>query len=1048
MKHGVLKRLTPGIIDLRELRHPHLPDRGLPFAVRLAWLMPVLLLFFFLAPAAARAHEVAGADSKHVLLIYSLNRASAWDEGYRNGILAGVADQLDSIHFLEESIDALNRSDPDYLAATERYLSEKYSSMNVDLVVAMGAMGVAFAQRYPDFLSHADRIYMSTVRPDGAPAGTDTPENALHLIADFSSDLSFAAAHQLPGINHVTVIGSTKPRLQNVFLKEIRQAAAATPDVSSEFLIDEDSTTVLSHVANLGPGSAVLYTVVPWDQTNTKTSKHRWIGDILEVSKVPVLVPWEFYLGSGIIGGYANSSSVGGQELGKAIVDVLQHGLPDNRIVHVSGARYVYDWNALRRFGISHAALPEGSEILYEPPSVWEQYSGYILLTAALVATLILLLAGSTMTAVAIGRSRDKLKTSEESLARAQHVARLGSWELDVKTRAADFSDELVKIFALEPGNDPQSLDRLIERAIPPDRPKLRDLVEQAIAEHAPKILDHKIHLPNGTERSIRQRIEMVDGHIFGTAQDITDLRQVQEALVASEERFRTMAENMPGAVYEFRLFPDESRRFDYISLGVEELTGLDRDAIARDPEIWTNLVHADDIGGFRDSLERSRRDLSLWSWQGRNVLKDGREKWVRGIAVPRMLEDGSIVWNGFTFDITESRRLQEQLRQSQKMEAVGQLTGGIAHDYNNLMAVMLGNAERLLEEVDTSDQRAMLEAIVDAVRRGGNLTARLLAFSRNQTVATERVNVSELCLNLSEMLKRPLGETIHIEMDVEDGLYADIDPTHLETSILNLALNARDAMDQGGTLRIEVRRATFGEGDLGDLCEAFDVEPGPYVLLRATDTGHGVPGDLKDRVFEPFFTTKEVGRGSGLGLTMVHSFAVRSKGFVRLERNEPAGTTIILGLPRAEAPEMEQDPAASAPVADTQSKDALGTVLVVEDEPGLLKLFVQLLEQEGYHTLPASDAETALDLATDGAKFDLLLSDIVLPGQLNGFELCQKFRSSRPDLPAVFVSGYSTPEHGEVPENAVLLRKPFSRNTLIGAIETLHPERTARGAA
>ena len=1036
---------------MREFRPLQLSTTGLPFPARLVLLVPILLLLL-LSPPRSSAHElVDGEDTWHVLLIYSLNRASAWDEGYRRGILDGIANHLDDIHFLEESIDALNRSDPAYLAATERYLSEKYRDMGVDVVVALGAMGVEFAQRYPDFLPDADRIFVNTVTPDGRSGVSNASGDALHLIADFSPERSFAAAYQLPGINHVTVIGSTEPGLQGGFLEEYRQAAenAENADgITSEIMINERWPVVLDHVASLGPGATVLFTVVPWDNKNQDPSEHHWLKDVLEVSKVPVLVPWEFYLGSGALGGFANSSEVAGQALGKAIVDALANGLPDTRLEHVVGARYIYDWRALKRHGISLAALPEEAEILFQPPSVWEQYSGYILLTAALVATLILLLAGSTMTAVAIGRSRDKLKTSEESLARAQHVARLGSWELDVKTRAAHFSDELVKIFALEPGNDPQSLDRLIERAIPPDRPKLRDLVEQAIAEHAPKILDHKIHLPNGTERSIRQRIEMVDGHIFGTAQDITDLRQVQEALVASEERFRTMAENMPGAVYEFRLFPDESRRFEYISLGVEELTGLDRDAIARDPEIWTNLIHADDIGGFKDSLERSRRDLSLWSWQGRNVLRDGREKWVRGIAVPRMLEDDSIVWSGFTFDITEARRLQEQLRQSQKMEAVGQLTGGIAHDYNNLMAVMLGNAEQLLNEVDTPDHRAMLEAIVDAVRRGGDLTARLLAFSRNQTVATERVNVSELCMNLSEMLERPLGETIRIEMDVEDGLFADIDPTHLETSILNLALNARDAMDQGGTLRIELRGASIGEDDLTGLCDGFEVNPGPFVVLRAVDTGHGIPAELEDRVFEPFFTTKEIGRGSGLGLAMVHSFAVRSKGFVRLERNDPNGTTIVLALPRAEAPETAQASKSPAPEAETPDTEEAHTVLVVEDEPGLLKLFVQLLEQEGFRTLPASDAEAALRLAMDAAEFDLLLSDIVLPGRLNGFELCQSLRTTRPNLPAVFVSGYSTPEHGEVPEDAVLLRKPFSRATLVNAIETLQPEMSSQGAA
>ena len=430
------------------------------------------------------------------------------------------------------------------------------------------------------------------------------------------------------------------------------------------------------------------------------------------------------------------------------------------------------------------------------------------------------------------------------------------------------------------------------------------------------------IRLADGRRRVIQQRIEVTDGVLQGTAQDITDLRHAQEALIDSEDRFRRLAENMPGAVYEYRVSPDGSQRFDYISGQVEELSGISAEDLADDPSPWIDMIHPDDKPSFFENFERSRANLSLWTWEGRNVFDDGQIKWVRGIAVPRRLEDGSTVWSGITFDVTEARLLQEQLRQSQKMEAVGQLTGGVAHDYNNLMAVMLGNAERLLDEIEKPDQREMVEAIIEAVRRGGDLTTSLLAFSRNQTVSPRQVNVSDLCRNLWEMLNRSLGENVRLEIEVEEDLFADIDPTHLETSILNLALNARDAMDQSGVLRIRVSEAKLTESDLKRVSKTWGVGIGSYVIIEVSDNGAGIPSEMQDRVFEPFFTTKDGSRGSGLGLSMVHGFVAQSRGFIQLESEPGTGTTFTLAVPSVAAAVIpEADRPAVAPVNPSRGR-------------------------------------------------------------------------------------------------------------------------------
>jgi PAS domain S-box-containing protein len=376
--------------------------------------------------------------------------------------------------------------------------------------------------------------------------------------------------------------------------------------------------------------------------------------------------------------------------------------------------------------------------------------------------------------------------------------------------------------------------------------------------------------------------------------------------------------------------------------------------------------------------------------------------------------------------DLTEQKATEEQLRQAQKMEAVGQLTGGLAHDFNNLLAIILGNLDLLAERLDAALNEKFLRPAIAAAERGSQLTQRLLAFGRRQSLQPAVVNVNDLVRGMTEMVRRTMGETIAIRAKLAEDVWPTrVDPGQLENALINLALNARDAMPAGGGLTIETGNVFLDE----DYAQAHpEAEPGPYVRLAVADTGSGMSAEVAARAFEPFFTTKEVGRGSGLGLSMVYGFIKQSGGHVRLHSELGHGTAVILYLPKSEArEEPDRRDAFDLP------RSAGERILVVEDDPDLLEATVGMLEDLGYRTLTARDGAEALEQAEAHPDFNLLFTDLVLPGALNGADVARALRGRRPRLPVVYMSGYAeTVLAGQENDDGIpLLRKPFRQAEL-----------------
>ena len=390
----------------------------------------------------------------------------------------------------------------------------------------------------------------------------------------------------------------------------------------------------------------------------------------------------------------------------------------------------------------------------------------------------------------------------------------------------------------------------------------------------------------------------------------------------------------------------------------------------------------------------------------------------------------------GSVRDITDRVRAEERLRDAQRMEAIGQLTGGVAHDFNNLLQVIRGNLELLQTSVQ-GDERAgaRLRNALYGAERAAQLTRQLLAFARRQPLAPKVVNLSRLISDMADLLRRTLGETIEVETVVAGGLWNTIaDPAQVESALLNLALNARDAMPRGGRLTVEITNASLDEAYAST---AREVTPGQYVMLAVTDTGEGMSDEVRARVFEPFFTTKVDGKGTGLGLSMVYGFVKQSHGHIQIYSELGHGTTVKIYLPRSRQPEDAPQPAAAPSGTSDQSR----TILVVEDEEAVREAALAMMDELGYLRLEAADAEQALALVEGGAQVDLVFTDVVMPGPLRTREFAQRLKTLRPGLPVLFTSGYTDNaiiHQGRLDEGVHLISKPYAKADLARRIAQL----------
>jgi len=598
----------------------------------------------------------------------------------------------------------------------------------------------------------------------------------------------------------------------------------------------------------------------------------------------------------------------------------------------------------------------------------------------------------------------------------------------------------------------------------PDDQAEVLSVIGRAIAAKRVFEYEHRVVRADGSVGwTMSRAVPLLDeaGEItewFGSATDVTERKWAEEALRESEQRYRALVEGMPQLVWR----ADPSGTWTWAGPQWAAFTGqASAESLG---EGWLEAVHPEDRGTARAAWDAARRSgLLEGDWRLRRA-EDGAWRWFQTRALTVRDPDGQVVeWLGTSTDINDQMEArdvleragarleemvaertaelmaaEESLRQAQKMEAVGRLTGGIAHDFNNMLQGVAGSVEMARRRVAAgrgAEAERYLEAAREAVERAASLTRRLLTFARRQRLEPKPVDADGLVAGMAELVRRAVGPGITVDLRLREGDGVVLcDPTELESALLNLCINARDAMTDGGRLTVCTEDMDLAPADIA---AGEDCAPGRYIALSVADTGAGMPPEVAERVFEPFFTTKPVGQGTGLGLSQVWGFARQSGGTVRIDSAPGRGTTVRLLLPWRDPAETsaagrEPDPPASreASLADRSA----ATVLLVDDEAAVRGPAGDRLRELGHTVLEAADGAAALQLLAS-ARPDLLVTDVGLPGGMNGRQVAEAARDMMPGLPVLFITGYAVVA---LPPGVEVIGKPFELEAFVQRVQGL----------
>ena len=626
------------------------------------------------------------------------------------------------------------------------------------------------------------------------------------------------------------------------------------------------------------------------------------------------------------------------------------------------------------------------------------------------------------------------LLETRKQLADVQRIAHAGLFVWNLRTNEIEWSPEVFRIFGLDPQKFKPDIESVMSRFIEDDMKLNEKLIEAAQEGNEPYSFEARILWPDG---SLRHLISTSEGifddkqnlmQIIGTVRDITDQVEIEEKLRKSEAKFRDLVENINDVIYS----ADVNGEITYISPSIKSVMGYDPSEIIGNN--FSKYIHPDDLPY---TMERLSMVISgeLSPTEYRILSKSGEYRWVRSSSRPIYTDDKLVGLTGMFIDITERKRLESQLTQAQKMESIGRLAGGVAHDFNNMLGVILGRTEMILMGMRPEDSNyEELQEIYDAALRSANLTRQLLAFARKQTISPKILDLNDTVEELLKMLRRLIGEDIDLLWKPETHIWpVKMDPAQVDQILANLCVNARDAISGTGKVTIETDNVVFDEVYCSTHVEC---KPGDFIMLAVSDDGCGMDKETLNNLFEPFFTTKKAGEGTGLGLATIYGIVKQNEGFIYVYSEPKRGSTFKIYMPRTQEAVEEIGEPDVKPVAKGNE-----TVLFVEDENAILNLGKDALEHFGYTVLAAHTPGEALGMAERyEAPIHLLITDVVMP-EMNGKELSVQIKKVKPDIKVLFMSGYTgnvIVHRGILEGDVNFLQKPFSINSLAGKVREI----------
>ena len=681
-----------------------------------------------------------------------------------------------------------------------------------------------------------------------------------------------------------------------------------------------------------------------------------------------------------------------------------------------------------------------------EPLSEDEIATMVIFLISALVTTGVA--EGLRGAAHSLARARVQQQEAEVRLDVVQTAARVGPWNWDIVANALDLSSSARQNLGLA-AEEPVDSPRMQAAIHPDDRQMVSDSIRAAVRQGEACEVEFRLADLSQGERWVHARGQVLRDdkgravRMLGLNFDVTKRRRDDERLRESEARFRSLADSAPALMWVSRV--DGQRAF--VNKAYADFAGVSyEDALVLD---WRTRLDPQDLPSILKGQiagEGSRKPFSL---EGRYRRADGQMRWLKSFSQPRLDPGGEFAgFIGIAFDVSEAKQAEADLAgvnelladrvqaavaerdaaqaalfQSQKLEAIGQLTGGVAHDFNNLLTVIIGALDVVARHPDDEARRQkMTAAAMAAAKRGEKLTQHLLAFARRQPLRPEVCRIDRLIAESEGLLRRALGDAYGFHLRLGGGVRnALVDSGQFEAALLNLVVNARDATPAGGEVTIETRPVTLTKA-------VGDVSAGKYLRVAVRDTGAGMDPETAARAVEPFFTTKPPGEGTGLGLSQVYGFARQSGGSVDIETSPGQGATVAMLLPIAEAVDLDAGEAAIDHVAG----QVPSRVLLVEDDPQVAELIDAMLHDLGHTVIRAGGVDEALDRLNQDATIELVLSDVIMPGGRSGVDLAEHLAEIRPGLPVVLCSGYTGGDQGRAQAGAwPFLSKPFSLDSL-----------------
>ena len=977
--------------------------------------------------------ESASHPPKKVLIVYSFDN----DEGIYFGFDHVLREQIrmrspQRIEFYTEYLDLVRFPAASHAEDLVKLFKVKYSQQKPDLIIPVSYSALQFLIDHTKDLfpgtpmvalfnqRKLDDLKQRLARSPGEKVTGVTSNDQPALAVDLALRLQ-------PDTQHVAVVvGSSS--LENYWRDQlIQDLSPYSQRVELIYLTGTSLDELLKRVAALPAHTIILSTFFFQDATGQFFVPEEILDHISREAKVPIYSIYSSYIGHGVVGGWMTNPEISGRRVADLALAVLRgeraEGIP---IVADNAGANVVDWRQLQRWGISENRLPPSTLELFREATVWERYR-------TLILAMIVLFAVETVLVFALVLNVQRRRCAEKEL-------------LGEKILADAVIESLPGVFLVQDeagrnvrwNKNAATLPRfpLAEAVFPINvsdthKQSAREARQRVFGDGAGEV-EVNLLLQNGKTAPFyitAKRVEL-EGKPYLTAIgiDLTERKEAEDASRRFEAEMRLLVEHAPYGVGTINVKED---RFVHANPAMVKLLGYNSEAEVLALHVSRDLYCNGEAQGFRAQPTRADFFSAVeFNWR----RKDGKAVIVRasGRRVRTTDNQGDLM-EIIAEDVTARRSLEEQLRQAQKLEALGQLSGSVAHDFNNLLSVIIGYSELLsINPVFEGALKAHLEAIRRAGERAASLTSQLLAFSRRQVLQPSVINLNLLIRETQKMLQRLMREDIEHRIVLDPGLWkAKADPNQLVQVIINLAINARDAMPKGGTLTIATANVTIQ--DVMTI-KGVDVPRGNYVKLAVTDTGIGMDEETQARIFEPFFTTKEAGKGTGLGLATVYGIVKQSGGYIFSDSEVGKGTTLSIYLPQFErAHEPVSAVAGSRDGTSDTVQQGSETILVVEDEAAFRDLLRDGLRAKGYNVLVAANGVEALRVAEQhGISIRLLITDVIMP-QMSGPELARALRATH-DIPVLYMSGYADDKLRDMSDSGelALMRKPFYIEELV----------------